>query len=286
MIVRCPSCGKNKSDKTLVCPFCGARTDSGEPATTETSSSASPVSAHTAIQGAARGRSATPAGSSPPSARTVSDAPTIRSAAAEPPRPAPTNLPPKASPGAVSRDLSEPPGDRGREEQILFALSLPILIPIIVYLWIRAKRWGRIPLYGLFIDACFWIGIARWQGFYKVAIFLALSAVACMVLAAQRAGEDQIEKGILLGYSDYVAKRVIFGGTLALIGVLGFFPWREMSFAWDVYTGGERTTRDAILGNNVESGTWVAIDGEKIDWSHEAYFTEKPEARLRPNKPN
>lgn len=183
----CLACTRTHAASFAVCPFCGHRED-GKPA---------PFAGRASGLGGAdapfRGGGA-PLASPAPSFQAAGGAPLL-----------------DARIGAVA------PMPRWLHG-LLLALSLPVLGPSLLLLWLMAKRWGRVPLGMILFDGVLFLGASARTPFWFAANVAACAALLALYL--RRSYEGRASGGVVLGYSGAVAAAMIAGSVLSIAGLL------------------------------------------------------------------
>ncbi len=105
---------------------------------------------------------------------------------------------------------------------LIFVLAFPVTVPSLVVNWLMAKRWGRIPIFSMFVDGFIVLLLTL-----RYPLLLAWAAIACVasaVMLFRAAKQRRIESGIFFGHSNMVALPLIFGGSAVLAGILVGVP--------------------------------------------------------------
>lgn len=113
--------------------------------------------------------------------------------------------------------------ERARWESLLFLLSFPVLIPSLAFMWLTAKRWGHIDIYLIVVDGLVLTVITSFMSPWLGGVMLVAWIASVFLYWLRR---DRQRLGIFLGYSNLVCLPLIFGGTLAIGGLIAVWPWK------------------------------------------------------------
>ncbi|MBI4614880.1 MAG: hypothetical protein HY720_14810 [Planctomycetes bacterium] len=115
-------------------------------------------------------------------------------------------------------------------EAVLFLIMSPMAAPSILITFLQAKRWGRVPVAWVAIDAIILLALsfscsAHWgSGDRPVAVaflfpVMLVATIAFSVLAVLRGATGKLERGIFLGYSNLTLLPLVTGGLAFFAGL-------------------------------------------------------------------
>jgi hypothetical protein len=198
-------------------------------------------------------------------------------AAAEPAAlaPPPTFEPTKGAPLLASEPLRPMhPALHG----LLFFLALPALVPGLVIAWIMAKRWGRVPLVFIVVDA--FLMLLATLAYPRLVVVNVLAIGSLLFLYLRRTWEGRAAGGIVLGYSNLVVLPTILGGVLAFGGLFTTFPARWVSGEESLEA--RPVTAHELGDEGIRPGTYVRLrsfrEGPQRLYFSSGRFTVEPPA--------
>lgn len=158
----------------------------------------------------------------------------------------------------------------------LLFLGLPLLVPSLLWMFLFSKRWGRVPLVAIAVDALVLVLVSSQVP--RMAFVAVVAVAATAALYVWRSSQGALEGGICLGYSNVVVLTIIAGGTLTMVGGCSVLPMGPLMHTSGLYRSPTKVTTKELAENRIFVPKRVEVKDARVDPGRAFYRLPGPPA--------